>query len=129
MTQDINRPAVVAEVEAAFRAYNEAIERGDGEALNGFFWKSPHTVRFGPAEQLFGYVEISTFRTGSWKPGPPRTVENLVVTTLGPDAAVTSAVFRGIDGKLTRQSQTWGRMPEGWRIVAAHVSPSSGSAA
>ena len=123
MVQDINRPDVVEEVRASFMAYNEAIERGDGDALNGFFWNSPQTVRFGPAEHLFGYDEISTFRTGSWKPGPPRVIEHLVVTTLGPEAAATSAVFRGTDGKLTRQSQVWGRMPEGWRIVAAHVSP------
>src|SRR4051812_21589214 len=118
MIEVINAPGTVEEVRSAFLAYNEAIERGDGPALNGFFWDSPHTVRFGPAEHLFGYAEISTFRTGSWKPGPPRTVKHLVVTALGDDCAATSAVFVGADGKQTRQSQVWGRMPEGWRIVA-----------
>jgi hypothetical protein len=123
MLTEINKPDVVAEVHAAFDGYNQAIERGDNDALNGFFWQSPLTTRFGPAEHLFGYDEIATFRTGTWKPGPPRSIEHLVIAALGADAASTMAVFVGTDGKRTRQSQVWGRMPEGWRIVGAHVSP------
>jgi hypothetical protein len=123
MVAEINRADVVREVRAAFEAYNQAIERGENEVLNGFFWQSPLTTRFGPAEHLFGYEAIATFRTGSWKPGPPRSIEHLVITSLGSDTASTMAVLIGIDGARTRQSQVWGRMAEGWRIVAAHVSP------
>jgi hypothetical protein len=123
MIEDINKPEIVAEVRQAFDGYNAAIERGDTQALNGYFWDSPHTVRFGPAEHLFGFEEISTFRSGTWKPGPPRVTERLAITVLGPDVAATSALFRGSNGKITRQSQVWARVPEGWRIVAAHVSP------
>ena len=122
MLDEIGRVEVMNEVETAFANYNRAIEEGDGAALNGFFWQSPETVRFGPREHLFGYDEISTFRTGEWRRGPPRTVEKIVVNVLSRDAAATSAIFRGIDGKITRQSQVWSRQPEGWRIVAAHVS-------
>ena len=122
MIENINNPEVVEEVRLAFLAYNAAIERGDTEALNGFFWQSPKTTRFGPAEHLYGYDQISAFRSDTWKPGPPRQIEHLVVTALGTDVASTMAVFRGETGPRTRQSQVWGRMPEGWRIVGAHVS-------
>ncbi len=121
---NIDDPDIVTEVREAFEAYNRAIEIGDTAALNGFFWQSPKTVRFGPAEHLFGYEEISGFRSGVWKPGAPRRIEKLIVTTIGRDAGATWALFRNIDGTgpVTRQSQTWCRFPEGWRIVAAHVS-------
>ena len=123
MSVEVNLPVVVDEVTQAFKSYNAAIERGDGAALNACFWESPLTVRFGPREHLFGYEEISTFRTGAWKPGAPRAVERLAVTTFGRDMGQTSALFRDVEGKITRQTQVWTRRPEGWRIVAAHVSP------
>lgn len=122
MNAIVNDPDVVAEVRQAREDYNAAIARGDTAALNCFFWNSPTTVRFGPAEILAGFEAISTFRSGTWRPGLPRKAELMEVTAIGRDAAATSVVFRGIDGKITRQSQTWARLPEGWRIVAAHVS-------
>lgn len=123
MAHEINRPEVVAEVRGAFERYNAALDANDVAALNGFFWKSPHTVRFGIGENLLGYDAIASFRSGAWKPGPSRRLVDLAVTTLGDDFATTSAVFaREGDEALNRQSQTWARFPEGWRIVAAHVS-------
>jgi len=122
MIEIINLPAVVAEVEAAFTAYNSALDAGDPAALNGFFWQSPSTVRFGPTENLFGYDAIATYRTTAWSSGPPRRLQRLAVTALGQDLATTNAVFEAPDGALSRQSQTWARLPAGWRIVAAHVS-------
>ena len=115
-------PEVAAQVRDSFLRYNAAIETGDVEALNGFFWQSPLTVRFGNAEHLFGYDEISTYRTGVWKAGPPRTLERLAVTALGSDVAVTNAMFRNANGSITRQTQTWARVEAGWRIASAHVS-------
>jgi hypothetical protein len=124
MTNEINRPEVVAAVRDAFDGYNAALDNNDVAALNRFFWESPHTVRFGIGENLFGHAEIAKFRSGKWTPGQPRRLVELAVTALGDDFAVTSAVFhREGDAAVSRQSQTWARFPEGWRIVAAHVSP------
>ena len=123
MTEHANIPDIVAEVTASFERYNQAIELGDNAALNEFFWNSALTVRFGPREHLFGYDEISSFRTGVWKPGAPRLVDRLAVTTFGRDFGTTNALFRDVSGKSTRQSQVWVRTADGWRIAAAHVSP------
>ena len=123
MTEQANIPEVVAQVTDSFQRYNQAIETGDSAALNGFFWNSPLTVRFGPREHLFGYDEIANFRTGVWKPGAPRVVERLAVITFGRDFGSTNAIFRDTEGKANRQSQVWVRTEDGWRIAAAHVSP------
>jgi hypothetical protein len=123
MTHDINRPEIAAEVRAAFEAYNAAIDANDVAALNGFFWQSPETVRFGMGENLFGHDAIAAYRSGVWKPGSPRKIGDFSITTLGDDFAVTNAVFsREGQNADIRQSQAWARFPQGWRIVAAHVS-------
>jgi len=122
MNEQANIPEIVAELKETFERYNQAIESGDSTALNGFFWNSELTVRFGPREHLFGYDEISNFRTGVWKPGAPRVVDRLAVTTFGRDFGTTNALFRDASGQVTRQSQVWVRTQDGWRIAAAHVS-------
>jgi ketosteroid isomerase-like protein len=125
MIEPNSDPAVVAEVRAAFEAYNAALGAGDVDALNGHFWNSPSTVRFGPTENLFGFEEISAFRSGRWqKTEGARVVERVVVTAFGRDLATTNALIRGSDASVSRQSQTWARLRDGWRIVAAHVSRS-----
>jgi hypothetical protein len=125
MIEQTNDAGVVEEVRQAFLNYNAALDAGDANALNGFFWNSPSTVRFGPTETLFGYDAISTFRSKQWKGGgTSRVIETVAVTALGRDAATTNAVIRSPEGRRSRQSQTWARLPEGWRIVSAHVSPS-----
>ena len=125
MEDELNDPEVVAEVTKSFQDYNAALSKGEVAALNRFFWDSPLTVRFGHGENLFGHAEIAAFRSGRWTGGggPERLLERLSVTTLGRNFATTNAVFRtpGRAG-LNRQSQTWARRPEGWRIIAAHVS-------
>lgn len=123
MIEQIDDARVVTEVLDCFERYNKALDDGDTEALNGFFWKSGSTIRFGPGETLFGYEEIATFRSKRWKGGGGgRVIERVAVTALGADIATTNALIRSSDGKVSRQSQTWARMPEGWRITAAHVS-------
>jgi hypothetical protein len=124
MVHEINRSEIVAEVRVAFDRYNAALDGNDVAALNGFFWNSPSTVRFGIGENLFGYPEIARFRSEKWTPGRQRRLVELTITTFGEDFAATSAVFsREGDDAISRQSQTWARFPEGWRIVTAHVSP------
>lgn len=124
MAHDLNRSGIVAEVRDAFDRYNAALDGNEVDKLNGFFWESPRTVRFGIGENLFGHAEIAGFRSGKWTAGRPRHLVELAITTLGDDFAVTNAVFgREGDSAVSRQSQTWVRFPEGWRIIAAHVSP------
>ncbi len=120
---EINDAGIVAEVRAAFERYNAALDAGDVGALNEFFWNSPSTVRLGPTENLFGFDEISAFRAARWKrTDGARTFERVVITSFGRDFATTNALIRGSGGKVSRQSQTWARLAQGWRIVAAHVS-------
>ena len=119
---EVNRPEIIAEVRAAFDRYNAAIDKKDVAVLNELFWKSETTVRFGYSEHLFGHGAIVEFRGTKWLGGPKRHMTSVIITTVGQDCAATSALFVRGD-VISRQTQTWARFPEGWRIVAAHVSP------
>ncbi len=120
---EINKPGVLAEVEAAFRRYEVALTTNDVAVLDELFWDSPHTIRYGIAENLYGYPEISHFRAARPAQGLMRALSGTVITTYGDDFATASTLFRR-DGstKIGRQMQTWIRRPEGWRVVCAHVS-------
>ncbi len=119
---DINLPSVLAEVTAAFAAYEAALISNDVATLDALFWDSPHTIRYGMAEVLYGAGEIHAFRAARPAAGLARTLDRTVITTFGRDMATASTLFRRAPGKLGRQMQTWVRLPEGWRVVAAHVS-------
>ncbi len=117
----INLPDVVAEVSAACARYEKALVGNDVATLDALFWQSPHTIRYGATEVLYGYQEIAQFRSARSPAGLARTVTREVITTYGRDFATSSLQFeRG--GRSGRQMQTWVRLPEGWRVVAAHVS-------
>ena len=120
---EIDLPEVVAEVKTAFERYEQAIVSNNGAVLDETFRDDPRTIRYGQADIEYGYKEIAAFRAGSRGPGP-RTLSKTVITTFGRDFAVASTlVYRaGAPGKVGRQQQTWVRFPEGWRVVAAHVS-------
>jgi len=117
---EINLPEVVAEVTTAFRRYEAALVDNDVAVLDELFWNSPHTLRYGVAENLYGYAAIAAFRSARIG-NLARTLWNTVITTYGRDFATANTEFRRGD-KNGRQSQTWLRFPEGWRVVAAHVS-------
>jgi hypothetical protein len=120
---EINKPAVLAEVEAVFRRYETALTTNDVAALDELFWDSPHTIRYGAAENLYGYPEIQSFRAARSPAGLMRALSRTVITTFGDDFATASTLFtREGSPKLGRQMQSWARLPEGWRVVAAHVS-------
>ena len=122
-TVTVNDPNVVAEVTAMFRRYEQALMDNDTDALTGMFWQSPDTLRFGVGEQLYGYDAIASFRANRKGGAPRRTLGKTVITTFGRDYAVANTEFQRINtDRLGRQTQTWVRFPEGWRIVAAHVS-------
>jgi Protein of unknown function (DUF3225) len=120
----IDLPDVVAEVKAAYDRYNDAINSGNIAILNSTFRDDPRTIRYGQAENLYGYKEIEGFRATARPLDPPRTLSKTVITTYGRDFAVASTLtYRANDpGRVGRQMQTWVRSPDGWRVVAAHVS-------
>jgi AtzH-like len=123
---DINLPEVHAEVRAAFARYEDALVHNRVEVLDALFWASAHTVRYGIAENLLGIDAIRAFRAARSPQGLQRTLERTVITTYGRDCATAMTEFRRTGShQLGRQSQTWVRLhdgPEGWRVVAAHVS-------
>jgi len=119
----INIPDIVAEMKIAFYRYEKALNENDLEVLNELFWNSPHTIRYGIAEQLYGYEEIKGFRSGRGTIDLRRDLLKVVITTYGRDFATASCEYKRIEtGRRGRQMQTWMRFPEGWRVVAAHVS-------
>jgi hypothetical protein len=120
---DINTPDVLAEVQAVFERYEDALVNNRVEVLDELFWTSPLTVRYGTAENLYGIEEIRAFRQARPAAGLARALRRTVITTYGRDHATAMTEFvRAGSTKVGRQSQTWVRLPEGWRVVAAHVS-------
>ncbi|HJU33316.1 MAG TPA: oxalurate catabolism protein HpxZ [Hyphomicrobiaceae bacterium] len=122
---DIDRPEVVAEVREAFERYEKALVSNDVATLDELFRQDERTIRYGIAENLYGHREVAAFRAARAPVGLMRTRSRTVITTYGRDYAVASTLFHreAMGGKkVGRQMQTWVRFPEGWRIVAAHVS-------
>ena len=121
---EINVPEVVAEASAAFERYETALAENDVAVLNELFWESPLTLRYGITENLYGHEQIAGFRSGRSPAGMSRMRSNIVITTYGRDFATANTEFRrdSAPGKIGRQSQAWMKTPDGWRIVAAHVS-------
>jgi amidase len=119
----INDPSIVQEIEREFAGYNRALGANDVDALNGYFFDSPSTVRYGNAENLYGFAEIKTYRASVTAPGAGPRRERTVITTFGKDFATVATLTRlPRPEKIGRTMQTWVRFSQGWRIVAAHVS-------
>ena len=121
---DIDLPEVVAEVRAAFERYEQALVSNDVAVLDSIFHNDPRSIRYGAGENLYGYKEIEGFRANARPQDPPRTLSKTVITTYGRDFAVASTLTHRTSqpGRVGRQMQTWVRFPDGWRVVAAHVS-------
>lgn len=121
---DIDLPEVVAEVTQAFSHYEKALINNEVDVLDALFRKDPRTIRYGAGENLYGYAEIAAFRAARSPVALGRTLSKTVITTYGRDFAMASTLYErpSAPGKIGRQMQTWVRFPEGWRVVAAHVS-------
>ena len=121
---DIDLQEVVAEVREAFERYEKALTSNDVETLDALFHRDPRTIRYGVNENLYGYSEIAAFRAARSPVGLGRTLSRTVITTYGREFAVASTLFArpSAGGRLGRQMQTWVKFPQGWRVVAAHVS-------
>ena len=120
----INDPQTLEQVEAAFSAYEAALIGNDVAALDGFFFDNDLALRYGIAENLYGFAAIRAFRAARSPAGLARTLEKTRITTYGKDFAVAATLFRRASspGKIGRQMQSWASFDVGWRIVAAHVS-------
>mgnify|MGYP002633028505 FL=1 len=121
--KEINLPEIVAEVTEAHDNYEQALTDNNIEVLNELFWNTSHTLRFGISENLYGHDKISAFRSSRSTNNLERKVNKVTITTYGKDFATANLEFLRIStGHLGRQSQTWMRTMDGWRIVSAHVS-------
>ena len=121
---EIDLPEVVAEVRKAFDAYEDALVNNKVDMLNALFRDDRRTIRYGVNEVLYGYDAIKSFRVARSPVGLGRTISQTVITTYGRDFATASTLYErpSAAGKIGRQMQTWVKFPEGWRVVAAHVS-------
>jgi Protein of unknown function (DUF3225) len=123
MATDINLPEVLAEMTAVFERYEDALVNNHVEVLDELFWASDATVRYGVAENLVGIDAIRAFRASRPATGLARRLAHTVITTFGRDFATAMTEFqRDGSSRIGRQSQTWVRLADGWRVVAAHVS-------
>jgi len=120
---DINIPEIVDEVTDAFMSYEKALTENDVDMINHLFWNDPKTLRYGPNGTLVGHEALAAFRRNRPTKGVRRTLKNTSIVTFGRDFAVanTETDHRDVAG-TGRQSQTWMRTDDGWKIVAAHVS-------
>ena len=122
-SMETNLKEVVDEVQAAFDRYERALMANDVDTLNGLFWKSLLTIRYGLRENLYGHEAISAFRRARAVDDLARSLMHTVITTYGRDFATANTEFKKTQsGREGRQSQTWARTEQGWRIVSAHVS-------
>ena len=121
---EIDLPEVLAEVTAAFDRYEKALTTNDVAVLDDTFRGDPRTIRYGGTEILYGHEEIASFRAARSPVGLARTISKTVITSYGRDFAVASTLFHRttMPGKVGRQMQSWVKFPNGWHVVAAHVS-------
>src|ERR1700710_1039177 len=121
---EIDLPDVLAEVTAQFARYEQALVTNDVSVLDELFHADRRALRYGIGENLYGYDAIMAFRAGRSPVGLMRKTAQTVITSYGHDTAVASTLFyrEALPGKVGRQMQTWVRFPQGWRVVAAHVS-------
>jgi hypothetical protein len=120
---EINLPDIVEEGKTACNRYEAALISNDVGSLASIFWTSEHVIRYGATENLHGHQQISAFRKQRPSKGLDRTLQNTVITTFGRNFATVNTTFtRAYTDKTGRQSHTWARMAEGWKIAAAHVS-------
>lgn len=119
---EINIPEVVAEVTEAFMRYERALVANDVATLDAMFWNDPKTLRFGIAENLYGYEAIASFRSTRASIDLTRHLRNTVIVSYGRNFATANTEFQRVGSSVTgRQSHVWVRTEDGWRIAAAHV--------
>ncbi|HUV99398.1 MAG TPA: oxalurate catabolism protein HpxZ [Gallionella sp.] len=122
MSAEINLDHVLAEVRGMFEQYEAALMNNDLGVLDRCFWHSQSVVRFGTSENLYGIDAIRAFRSSRDTGALKRSLFRSIITTFGRNFATTNTEFVRDDKVVGRQSQSWVRFHDGWRIVSAHVS-------
>jgi len=121
---EIDLPEVVAEVRAAFDHYEKGLNANDVDVLDASFWNDPRTIRYSLTDNGYGFAAIHASRLARPRTDMTRTIMHTVIITFGRDLATANTEFQRVEsGRRGRQSQTWVRMREGWRVVSAQVSP------
>ena len=121
----INDPEVIAELRELYPRYERALISNDVDTLMAMFWAGDQVMRFGATENLYGPEELTAFRKGRSAANMARTITRFDIVSFGRDfASITLEFERSTNSGVVRgrQSQVWVRLPEGWRIVSAHVS-------
>ena len=122
-SEEVDLPAVLEELQAVFEQYEQALVANDVQVLDRLFRNSPTTLRYGTGENLYGHAEIAAFRAGRDARALSRRIRRRSLSTFGRDFGVANIEFvRDGESRVGRQTQTWVRFAEGWRVVAAHVS-------
>jgi len=120
---EIDLSDVLIDLDQAFNQYENALIQNNVPVLDKFFWDNPKTVRYGIAENLYGGDEIRAYRKNCNPVPSGRKIIQKTITSFGHNFGIVSVEFTSPDSEQTgRQMQTWALFPEGWRIVAAHVS-------
>jgi len=123
---EIDNPEALAGLRAAFERYDRGLDENNVAVLDDSFWENARTLRYGVAENLYGHAEIAAFRasrTPTQHQSRARRLEHTVLTTFGRDFGVANTEYVLLaNGRRGRQSQSWVRFPDGWKVVAAHVS-------
>ncbi len=122
----INDPVLLAEVTAAFAAYERALMADDLPAMDALFHDASTTNRFGVGEVLWGMEAIREFRKGRGG-SPQRRLGHVAIAVYGPVsggafATADAEFFREGSERRGRQSQSWVKFADGWKVVSAHVS-------
>lgn len=118
----IDDPVLLAEMRDAFAAYERALMDDDIAAMDALFHDAPTTNRYGVGEVLYGIEEIRAFRKGRGG-SPQRRLGKVAITVYGDSFATADAeFFRENSERRGRQTQSWVRFPDGWKVVSAHVS-------
>ncbi|MBL0965690.1 MAG: oxalurate catabolism protein HpxZ [Blastomonas sp.] len=119
---ELDDPGVLAEVRAVFDRYEAALMANDTTTLDAIFWADPRTVRFGIAEILYGHDAIRAFR-GRVKAYAQRVQRKVHLVAFGRDFAATHLEYERVGtGLIGRETKIMARLPDGWRVVSAHVS-------
>lgn len=123
MEISIDDPAAVLELTAACDAYEAALMGNDLEAMDNLFWDSSLTLRYGVGENLYGIAAVRDFRTSRSGGSPGRDVVRREIHVFGGNVGVCNLEFRRTGATtIGRQSQTWIRTANGWKVASAHVS-------
>ena len=103
--------------------YEAALVGNDLASIDAVFWDSPDLLRYGVADMQTGFAAVVAWRAQAAPVSPTRQMLDRTVQELATGVVAVDITYRYADDtKLGRQSQTWVRRPEGWRIVRAHVS-------